>query len=337
MLYITTRNADDAFTAHRTLLNDFSPDGGSFVPFRFPTYDIDTLALLKDKSFNQIVSEFLNTFFSLRLTGWDLDFSVGRNLVRATAMNHRIIVAELWHNLGGDLSYIEEIICQKITAVTGNNIAENWPRVAVKISILFGTYGQLLREGMLKPEDSFDFSVNNDDFLTTIAILYCQKMGMPVNTIICTCSEKSNLWDFIHRGTVETENLSPCIQVNIERILHLTLGCNEAVEFSKSCYTKDNYTIPEDLLPEMNAKLFCSVAGKNRSESVINSLYRTNSYLVDTETALCFGGLQDYRAKLGNSQTTVILAQKTPARCLPEIASATGLPVETVATIINQA
>ena len=39
MLYITTRNNYDAFTAYRTLGEGRGPDGGLFVPFQMPHFD----------------------------------------------------------------------------------------------------------------------------------------------------------------------------------------------------------------------------------------------------------------------------------------------------------
>jgi len=337
MLYLTTRNATDAYTAHHALKNDFGPDGGSFVPFHIPVFSEDQLFELKGKAFNQIVAELINTFFSIHLSGWDLDFEVGRNLVRTVPMNHRIVVAELWHNLGGDFSYIENLLCKKIAAEAGVQSTANWPKLAVRIAVIFGIYGQLLRDNLLDLNESLDFSVRNDDFNTPMAVFYCQKMGLPVNTIICACDEKHNLWDFINRGYLNTADLNPRTQINLERLLRFTLGWGAAVAFSDACQNGRSYTVAEEVFPDMGNNLFCSVAGKDRGQAVINSLYRTNSYIIDDETALCYGGLQDYRAKIGSSQLTVILAEKTPARCLSEISAATGLSPESIMDIINQA
>lgn len=337
MLYLTTRNTSDAYTAHRALKSDLGPDGGSFVPFRIPVFSDEQLFQLKEKTFNEIVAELINSFFSLHLSGWDLDFGVGRNLVRTVPMNHRIIVAELWHNLGGDFAYIEDSLCKKIAAEAGVQNPANWSRLAIKIAVIFGIYGQLLHDSLLNINEPLDFSVANDDFHTPIAILYCKKMGLPVNMVICTCDEKHNLWDFINRGTLNTADLNRKTQVNLERLLHLTVGCDSTVAFSTACQNRSSYSVAEDALPNINSNLFCSVAGKDRSQAVINSLYRTNSYITDVESALCYGGLQDYRAKIGNSQLTVILAEKTPARCLSEISAATGLLPESIMDIINKA
>ena len=81
MLYVTTRNKHDAYTAHRTQLSDRAPDGGLYLPFRMVTWERQQVLALADKTFGQCVAETLNQFFACRLTGWDVDFSIGRNPV----------------------------------------------------------------------------------------------------------------------------------------------------------------------------------------------------------------------------------------------------------------
>lgn len=319
MLYVTTRNTNDAFTSYRTLVNDLGPDGGSFIPFRMPVFTHPQLARLKDKSFSENVADILNIFFSTKLNGWDLDLDIGRNFLRVTAMNHRIVVAELWHNLEGNYSYLERMLFQKIAP--DNTVITNWPRIAIRIAVMFGIYGQLMHENMLKIGENFDFTVRNDDLISPIAALYCQNMGMPVNTVICACDSTNNLWDFIHRGFVNTAMLNSETANGIERLLHLTFGSKYVADFGVACENKRQFSLSADELPQMNKSLFCSVSGKDRAQAIVSSLYRTNAYHIDDEAALSYGGLQDYRAKIRSSQLTIILSEKTPVNCLIEAAA----------------
>lgn len=317
MLYVTTRNTDDAFTSYRTLKNNLGPDGGSFVPFHMPTFTNSQFSKMKEKTFNENVADVLNIFFSTRLNGWDLDFEIGRNLLRVTRMNHRIAVAELWHNLDGEYSYIENILFQKISPE--NAAITNWPRIAIRIAVIFGVYGQLLHENILNPGEKFDFSVCNDDFISPIAALYCQDMGIPINTIICACESEGNLWDFIQRGFINTAGVKAETLIGIERLLHLKLGNFAVAEFMSACDKKRQFAVLEKELPQINSSLFCSVSGKDRARTIISSLYRTNAYSIDSNAALCYGGLQDYRAKIGNSQLTIIFSEKAPVGCFNEV------------------
>lgn len=335
MLYVTTRNHNDAFTAYRALTNEYAPDGGSFVPFHLPVFSQDELSQLKDKSFNEIVAEILNMFFSLRLNGLELDLSVGKNMIRVAPMNHRIVIAELWHNLNGMLAHTEDVLCKRLAEQANTEIATGWSAVAVKIAVIFGIYGHLLREGLLKTSELVDVSVRNDEFKTPMALFYCRKMGLPVNMIVCTCDDNGNLWDLIHRGTMSTVGISLQLKAGLERLLQGTLGCETAVRFSEAADKGRAFSVSEERLPLLNKGLFCSVAGKDRAQTVINSLYRTNSYIIDSNAALCYGGLQDYRAKTGDSELTVILAETSPLNCVDVISAATGLDVQIIKNHIN--
>ena len=64
MLYVTTRNKTETYTSYKTLVDSFAPDGGSFLPFKMPVYTEDQILTLKDISFNQIVADILNAFFT---------------------------------------------------------------------------------------------------------------------------------------------------------------------------------------------------------------------------------------------------------------------------------
>ena len=71
MLYITTRNSRDAFTAQRALRESRGPDGGMYLPFHAPSYspaDLDALAALP---FGQRIAEVLNRLFQSKCSGWD--------------------------------------------------------------------------------------------------------------------------------------------------------------------------------------------------------------------------------------------------------------------------
>ena len=104
MLYVTTRNEYDAFTAFRTLGQGRGPDRGLFVPFQMPRLPQEEIAALKDKSFGHCVADILNLFFNARLDAWDVDFCIGRYPIRSVALTHKVIIGEGWHNPDFDFS-----------------------------------------------------------------------------------------------------------------------------------------------------------------------------------------------------------------------------------------
>ena len=336
MLYVTTRNPADAYTAHNALKHNFGKDGGKFVAFRLPEFSAEEISALKDKNFNQIVAEILNIFFSQHISGWDLDFNIGRNLIKIVPMNHRIVFGEVWHNLDGTYEALQNALCKMLTQ---NNfekpVVSDWSKVVIRIAAYFGLYGEMCKAGILEPGQCIDVAVLNDDMLTPMAAKYCKQMGLPINTIICSCENSSFMWDFIHKGVLSTAGISDGLLSGIERLLLATLGANEVQRFINRCESKQPYSVSEEQLPILNNKLFCAVAGKNRTKQVINSVYRTNSYIIDSNTALCYSGLQDFRAKNGESSLTLILAENYPMLQAAEISEATGISADKLTEYID--
>ena len=60
MLYVTTRDKNDAVTAYRTLSGSKSSDGGLYIPFQSIKFSHEQILELKDKSFGKCVAEILN-------------------------------------------------------------------------------------------------------------------------------------------------------------------------------------------------------------------------------------------------------------------------------------
>ena len=71
MLYATTRNNCDAYTAQRVLTMKRGSDGGLIVPYRIPRFSEEEILALGTKSFNRNLADTLNLLFNTRLTGYD--------------------------------------------------------------------------------------------------------------------------------------------------------------------------------------------------------------------------------------------------------------------------
>lgn len=328
MLYLTTRDNKDAYTAHKALTQSEGPDGGQFVPFRLPEITSVELCALKDKSFGQIVADMINLFFSSRLTGWDVNCSIGRAPVKLIPMNHKILVAELWHNLEGKYTYLVSNLYRTISGNADSvNVPTDWFRIAVRIAVLFGVYGEMLRMQSLSIGEDFDISVSTGDFSAPMAAWYSRKMGLPINTIICTHEEDSTVWDLIHRGAFNPTTAEAGLFSGVERLIHASLGTDAVRSYLNKIQVKRIYSVSEEFQKCISKGFFCSVTGETRADTVINSVFRTNRYLMDPDTALLYGGLQDFRAKSGDSRITILLSECTPMEYIKQISDVTGIPV----------
>lgn len=326
MLYITTRDNRDANTAYKTLHNDFAADGGAYFPFRMPQLTCDEIEALVKCSFSETVAAIINRFFACQISGWDVEFCIGRNPVKIVTMSHRLAVAELWHNPKGTYESIVSELYKKIAAVEFGTPTE-WFAVAARIAIIFGIFTQMRQNDMIAPDGTFDISLPCDDFDIPIAVCYAREMGLPIDTIICTSNEDSGAWDFVQLGELNTAHI-PSKSIGFERYIHLKLGSASVEQFLAAWGRKRTFRVPEGDLDSFNQGVFCTTAGKNRSGQTINSVFRSNNYILDPGAALCVGGLQDYRAKAGESKLTLVLSEISPLLKAKEIADATGIAVD---------
>jgi len=337
MLYATTRSKTDTYTAHRTLFEDRAPDGGFFVPFRLANVDIQSL---KDRTFSDAVAEILNIFFSTGITAWDIDCCIGKAPAKVVFMPHRVLFVNLWNNPIGDYSYLCDKIYEKLCGNSCGSIT-NWANIAIWISVLFGVYALLGKMGI----DQFDLTVNVGDFSVPMAAWYAKKMGLPIGTVICACNDNSAAWDFIHRGELNTAVLqikTPTPELDyanppgLERLIYEFFGLDEVKKYLETSSRKRVYQIRPDMVRTMGQGMFVAVVGHNRIASVISSVYSANNYILDSYAAICYGGLQDYRAKTGESCSTVLLTQRNPSLDLSLVKEATGLTKSDIEKIMNQ-
>ena len=78
----------------------------------------------------------------------------------------------------------------------------------------------------------------------------------------------------------------------------------------------------------LNQDMYVTVVGNDRIEPVRANVYRTSSYILEPYAAVSYGGLQDHRAKTGESRNTVILADRHPLKFSKVVQRATGLSAQ---------
>ncbi len=333
MLYITTRDDKDAYTAYRALHENAAPDGGAYIPFRMPMFSSDEIAQFAAGTFGETVATILNRFFSCRLSGWDVDFCIGRNVIQLETMSHRMVVAELWHNPEGTYSHICSSLFNRLCGTAANEPTE-WFILAAHIAVLFGIYSEMCRSEIITAGDKLDITATADDIPVPLAALYARQMGLPIGTIIFTSEDTSDLWDMIHLGELNT-SIKSKNAVNYERLICATLGSAGVAALRDAMLTQKTFRVESELLSSFNDGLFCSVTGKERSTQNVNSIYRSNSYILDPKAALSVGGLQDYRAKTGESKLTLVLSCASPMHYASKISDATGISEEKLSVLLR--
>ena len=304
MLYVSTRSTADTYTAHRALHEPRTPDGGFFVPFHLPAYSQQDLIRLKKQSFCDTVAEILNLFFSLHLTGLDLECAIGRNPVKSVPMNQKLTVVETWRNPDGSFRYLLNSIYHLLTGKSRASVG--WSCIAIEVAVLFGMY-TLLEDS----QKEYDIAVTAGDFADLAAVFYAKDMGLPVNVTVCACSEGSPAWDLVNRGQFST-NTNVDVLTYIECFLYNCFGVTGVLQYLRACDRGAVCCFDEEQTDMLSGRMFAAVVSANRVDSVISSMYRTNQYHIDPYTAFAYGGLQDYRAQTGSNRDTLLLAKLRP-------------------------
>ena len=302
MLYVSTLNKTDSFTAYRVLHEDKTPDGGLFAPFHLPVFSSEEIEKLKDQSFSETVAKILNLFFSRRLSSWDVEFSIGRYPFRLESIGQRVTVAELWHNNQSDYQYIVSSLYKKLSDKPCERVPD-WVCIALEIAVLFGLFGELLRNGI----ENADIALTDDVLDYPIAAWYARKMGLPIGFILCGCSEDSGLWDFFRRGEASVNTSD-----EIQRLIFENFGNIEAVRFINVRENGRMYRLTDIQTEILSQGIYPTVIGPERIPVVAANIQRTTGYLADSITAAAYGAMQDYRAETGENRPTLLLSRHDP-------------------------
>ena len=314
MLYITTRNCRDAYTAQRALRENRGPDGGMYLPFHAPSYSAEDWKELAEKPFGQRVAEILNRLFGVKLSCWDVDVCIGRNPVEFVPLGYRTLAAELWHNPGGSYDYPARELSEQL--LNEPNYQSGWLAIALRIAVLFGIYGQL------PSDEPTDIALVSGDFTAPISAYYARAWGLPIGNIICCCNENSGPWELLHHGQLRTDAVvvqtavpeaDVALPEKLERLVFEAGGTAEVKRYLEACRRGGTYAPSDLVLANMNRGLSVSVVSSQRIGQTISSVYRTHNFVLSPAAALAYAGLMDARAKPGMAKNALILAEKSPA------------------------
>ena len=330
MLYLTTRDRFETFTAFHAIKNDTAPNGGLFVPFHIPKMELQMLA---EESFGEVVAQVLNSFFATRLTGKQVEFTIGRNPIRIAAAHQRTVIAELFRNLDGNYQKMEQRLAEKICSCFDTDFKiTSWTAIAIRIAVLFGAFAEMRK--LDDQEQTVDIALPCGDFKLTMAAWYAREMGLPIGNIICSCRQDSGVWDMLRHGEMRTSVPEPAAK-EMERLICATIGFTQAVQYGKALENGTMYAIDAEQTSLLNRGIFCAVVSDDRIDSAISNVYRTSACILETGSAASYSGLMDYRAKTGESRTALLLADCNVADQADRIAGAMNITVDALKDLLR--
>lgn len=346
MIYLTTRTQNETYTAARTLSEDRSPDGGFYVPMQLPRFEPDVIQKLGQKSFSQTVADVINLFFTTKLDSWAIEFAVGRYPVKLHSIGSRETVAETWHNplwkFERMVKGIEKAIRQSDDVCA---VPADWLQIASRIGVLFGIYGEMLRTGLISPDESLDIALPNGNFSGPMAAWYARRMGLPIGTVLCCCNDNNGTWKLLHKGQIRTDKpvvttATPACDIqapaDLERLIFANLGIQAAGEFARSVKNGGTFYLEPEQQQKLRDCMYVPVTGQRRLDSAVKSLYNSCGYMADPYTALCYSGMLDYRSVTGEGGSLLIISEESPIHSLLYLSGVLGIhPLELKKKINN--
>ena len=188
----------------------------------------------------------------------------------------------------------------------------------------------MLKKELLIPGQVFDAAVPTGDLSLGSAVVYARKMGLPVANLICACNENGALWELVNHGelrgdvqavTTVTPLADHAVPPELERLIHMGLGREEAERYSHCRDHGATYSLRPDLIQKLREGLSVAVVSGDRVSAVCATEYQTSGYILGPYTALAYGALMDFRAKTGESRPALILADRS-AVCDADLVSA---------------
>ena len=210
----------------------------------------------------------------------------------------------------------------------------NIGRLAPQIMYYFKAYRDLLDAGKIALGDEVNFSVPTGNFGDILAGFLAKQLGLPVGTLICASNANNVLTDFIRTGTYDRrrplhKTLSPSMDIlvssNLERLLYLLSGdCNLVAGLMKQLNQEGAYTVPADLLEQIQSQFWAGCIDDARGQETISKVWTAYGYLCDTHTASGWAVAEDYVNQTGDTRPMVVLSTASPYKFPKAVLEAIG-------------
>lgn len=344
MLYASTRSKVETYTAQRTVWAERAGDGGFFVPMKLPVFKRTEIIRLKNRTPEDNIALILNKFFQTEFSGKDVQFAIGREYYKFAEISHKMILAELWHNVDGEIDNIIRLLTRRIAAQQRDAEPGEWPRISVRIALLFGLFGVLAEKGAVSTIFPIDLAVPAGDYSWPMAAWYARKMGLPIGTIIVCCNENDGVRELLHRGQLRldiptaqtiTPRCDASAPAGIERAIYTMLGREEVAEYLRCLERRGAYAINPEQKRVLSEGMYVSVNNSRRLSQVIPNAYRTFGRVLCPYGALVYTGVMDYQSISGKYNKVLMLCDYSPVHSLDATARAMGISVPELKKRLN--
>ncbi len=229
-----------------------------------------------------------------------------------------------------------------IDLVSANSI--NIGRLIPQVAYYYASYLKLVDDDLILFGEKINIVVPTGNFGNILAAITAQKMGLPVNKIICASNENNILTDFFNTGvydanrefkTTNSPAMDILISSNLERFLYFIYkDVNKIKALEEELENTHKFSIPKEDITKAFPNIIAGFASESETVDAIKSSYKLNKILIDPHTAVGFKVLEDNK-NLDNC-FTVVVATASPYKFSSTICKALGLSADSEIDRINQ-
>ncbi len=194
-------------------------------------------------------------------------------------------------------------------------------------------YCDMLENNELSLGDEMNVVVPTGNFGNILAAYYANKMGVPMNKLVCASNANNVLTDFLTTGTYDKNRdfyctTSPSMDIlissNLERLLFHLCDENDTqiAEWMNALSNDGKYTVSKEVADKISSKFCAGCCDDAETKATIGSVFAEKNYLCDTHTAVAVKVYEDYKAKTGDNTPTVIASTANPYKFSASVLSA---------------
>ncbi|MBU5485411.1 threonine synthase [Clostridium sp. MSJ-11] len=209
----------------------------------------------------------------------------------------------------------------------------NIGRLLPQIVYYIYSYTSMLKKGYIALGESINISVPTGNFGNILAAYYAKQMGLPINKLICASNENNVLWEFFNKGNynrnrefkiTSSPSMDILISSNLERLLYHISDDVKVEKMMINLKEKGEYSLSEEMLSRLN-EFYSSFATDEETYEIIKKIYESQSYLIDTHTAVGYKAYRDYKEGTKDNTKTVLVSTASPFKFTKDICIALGI------------